>query len=68
MSAKQVFFAIMQARMQFEPFLHAAGIFLAQSLAALMLVDLCAGVPSVRIEFLASHRLSILHAADAAEV
>ncbi len=63
MAALQVFFAVMQARMPVEPFLHGAGIFVAPSLAALMFVTYVQE-RSVRGEFLASHRLALLHAAE----
>lgn len=63
MAALQVFFAVTQARMPVEPFLLGAGIFVAPSLAALMFVTYVQE-RSVRGEFLASHRLALLHAAE----
>ncbi len=60
-AALQVFFAVVQARMPVESFLLGTGIFVAPSLAALMFVTYMQE-QSVRGEFLANHRLALLHA------
>ena len=62
-AALQVFFAVVQSRMPVEPFLLGTGIFVAPSLAALMFVTYVQE-RSVRGEFLANHRLALLHAAE----
>ncbi len=62
-AALQVFFAVVQARMPAEPFLLGTGIFVAPSLAALMFVTYMQE-RSARGEFLANHRLALLHAAE----
>ena len=62
-AALQIFFALVQARMPAEPFLLGTGIFVAPSLAALMFVTYMQE-RSVRGEFLATHRLALLHAAE----
>ncbi len=62
-AALQVFVAVVQTRISVEPFLLGTGIFVAPSLAALIFVTY-ARERSVRGEFLANHRLALLHAAE----
>lgn len=62
-AALQVFFVVVQARMPVEPFLLGTGIFVVPSLVALMFVTYMQE-RSVRGEFLANHRLALLHTAE----